>query len=518
MLNNPTTKTSSSLSQQRLRFSALGVFIFSMVANGFAYFNFYPQHDEINHSLAFSTSWEVSLGRFMLPLYGELFGDVTAPWMIGCLSMVILTCATFLISDLFQLDSRHPTFLLGALFSANMTITEMCTSFIYVEASYLLAFLLSTLSMYLVIKRPHIPISIVSSLILSFSMGFYGAYVATALLILLFAVAKDALSDRNLIHSCLRKWLVYLLTLLLTLVFYTVEYKISLNRWGIPSANSGNSPTQLLTLSPRDFLHRFKSAYTCFFKFFYTDNKALGNFFTTANIVLTLIAVILLVYYLIQKKLPLLNHFVLAFLIVVYPIFSLLMGVVMGTNYIYFITAFALFMLYPGLLLIITNVRISEKKIYDTFSILRKVVIVSLAIILWRNIVFSNGAYTTKKLLYDRTLSMTTRILDDVDETPGYIMKETPVVVIGIFHYDENLDIITTYCDFLSGFHKASTTYTKTFDTLAWILGYDLNIESDSTIVYQYQNSETVKQMPTYPSPGYCQMVDGTLVIKLSDK
>lgn len=510
------TEPFKSVSQQRWFFSALGVFVFSMAANGFAYFNYYPQHDSINHSLYFAGTWEVSLGRFLLPVWGTVFGDITAPWMIGFLSMITLTCATFLITDLFQLNSWHLVFLMGGLFSANITVTEMCASFIYVDAPYLLAFLLSTLSMYIVIRHPGIPAAVSSALVLSVSMGFYQAYVSTALLLLLFSVAKDVLTDRHLIRGSLRKWAVYALTLLLALVFYVVEYVVSMKWWGVTPADSGNSPARLLTLPLQELFHRLKIAYKCFLDYFYLDNRALGDVFAAANIVLTVIAAVLLVCYLVQKKLPLLNHIVLLLLLVMYPVFTLLMGVIMGTSGIYFIISFALVMFYPGLLFVITRVKIGEKNVYSGFSILRKMVVVMLAIVLWRNIVFSNGAYTTQKLLYDRTVSITTRILDDIDETPGYVMKETPVVVIGTFHQDENLDIITTYCDFLSGFHKISTTYTMTFDTFTQLMGYKLNIENDSEVVYRYQGSDAVQQMPTYPEPGYCQMVEGALVVKLS--
>ena len=108
-----------------------------------------------------------------------------------------------------------------------------------------------------------------------------------------------------------------------------------------------------------------------------------------------MIAAVLLVCYLAQKKLPLLNHIVLLLLLVMYPVFTLLMGVIMGTSGIYFIISFALVMFYPGLLFVITRVKIGEKNVYSGFSILRKMVVVMLAIVLWRNIVFSNGAYTT---------------------------------------------------------------------------------------------------------------------------
>ena len=61
--------------------TALGfTLLFSLLANAFVYFNVSPQHDSVNHMFEFAGTWELSLGRFLLPLYGNLQGQITTPW------------------------------------------------------------------------------------------------------------------------------------------------------------------------------------------------------------------------------------------------------------------------------------------------------------------------------------------------------------------------------------------------------------------------------------------------------
>ena len=41
---------------QKMKSAFWGTLIFSLAANAFAYFNFYPQHDSINHAFNFAGS------------------------------------------------------------------------------------------------------------------------------------------------------------------------------------------------------------------------------------------------------------------------------------------------------------------------------------------------------------------------------------------------------------------------------------------------------------------------------
>lgn len=133
----------------RLMYAALGTLIFSMVANGFAYLNFYPQHDSLNHTLYFANDWEIRLGRFLLPLYGKIRGEITVPWLIGLLSIIYITVTVYLICDMLDIINKWQIFLIAGFLSTNIVITQMCSVFMYVNDSYMLALLFATLGVWI---------------------------------------------------------------------------------------------------------------------------------------------------------------------------------------------------------------------------------------------------------------------------------------------------------------------------------------------------------------------------------
>ena len=60
-----------------------------------------------------------------------------------------------------------------------------------------------------------------------------------------------------------------------------------------------------------------------------------------------------------------------------------------------------------------------------------------LSIVIWSNLVYSNGAYTTQKIIFDRSISLYTRVLDDIYEIPEYVHNQTPVIILGDYTFDD---------------------------------------------------------------------------------
>lgn len=63
---------------------------------------------------------------------------------------------------------------------------------------------------------------------------------------------------------------------------------------------------------------------------------------------------------------------------------------------------------------------------------------------------------------------------------------------------------------------KAGIILTSGF--LSVNLGHPVNMRRNKSIIILYENKPEVKEMPCYPAAGYCRMVDGRMVIKLSEE
>ena len=61
-------------SKRRLLYAMLGAVLFSLAAHAYAYFSFAPLHDAVNYIDYHSGAWEISLGRYLEPLYGMIRG------------------------------------------------------------------------------------------------------------------------------------------------------------------------------------------------------------------------------------------------------------------------------------------------------------------------------------------------------------------------------------------------------------------------------------------------------------
>ncbi|MCD7830467.1 MAG: glucosyltransferase domain-containing protein [Clostridiales bacterium] len=493
----------------RMKYSFGGTFVFSMAANAFAYLNFYPQHDAVNHALSFASTWEVQLGRFLLPLFGKIRGNITVPWVIGLLSMLFIGTAVYLVTDILKIDNPALIVLSAGFLSANITVTEMSSVFLFVEDAYLLSMLLACLGVWIISSDKATPPRVLlSSLCFFLSFGLYQSSCTTALVLYVFLVFQDCIAEPDhLLRRCFPKWLIYCLSLGIGTALYVVFYKFSLWYYDTTPASSYNSLSNLTTLSATELLAHFRNGYSQFISFFF-KNCYVGTASTYCNIVLAVLLLIYLGRQLITKKVHVINWIIAIACIAVLPGFCLLMGIFMGEDSIYFLTAYALFLLYPAAL---SGVSAWNKKT-------RCLAVALSAVILFQNIVYSNDAYTVQKVLYDRALSNVTRILDDIEADPDYVNGETPVVIVGVLSGNNgSLETLTSKYSELSGFMKSSVTYAQTFGSFAYLLGSSFNRETDSDILTYYSELEEVQAMATYPKDGYYQMIDGYMVVKLSE-
>lgn len=143
------------------------------------------------------------------------------------------------------------------------------------------------------------------------------------------------------------------------------------------------------------------------------------------------------------------------------------------------------------------------------------------AFLILRSILCANGAYVYTKLVYDNTARQMTQIMADVGKLDGYEPGMTPVAFVGTFT-DSNL----TYHDpAFSRYEEGSlhqVNVAVTYDgTIKWwfqhVMGSSAAVLADQTTLDAVGKKAAVQAMPNYPAQGYCAMVDGTAVIKLSD-
>lgn len=140
--------------------------------------------------------------------------------------------------------------------------------------------------------------------------------------------------------------------------------------------------------------------------------------------------------------------------------------------------------------------------------------------ILWGNVQMANDVYTSKRIMQDANLSLFTRITCRIEQYPGYVHEETPIVFIGL------------PSDTLLGMPEKFQRFDFLYATEPFVLGevgsgryqcfYD-NILMDHVVIAPSEKRrellrrEDVANMPAYPAEGSIRMVDGILVVKLGE-
>ena len=145
---------------------------------------------------------------------------------------------------------------------------------------------------------------------------------------------------------------------------------------------------------------------------------------------------------------------------------------------------------------------------------------IALGVALLGTTFFANQVYLKKALEFDSTLSVMTRVIARAEAEPEFELGNTPVALVGSI---EGSDVSAVH----EGFEKldvldvARNNYAAVDDEgntwYMWeVMGYPFNLV-DAFTLGQLAARDDVQAMPAFPAEDCCRMLDGTLVIKLSD-
>ena len=138
---------------------------------------------------------------------------------------------------------------------------------------------------------------------------------------------------------------------------------------------------------------------------------------------------------------------------------------------------------------------------------------VMLGVSLLGTTIFANQVYLKK------TLSVMTRVIARAEAVPAFKPGETPVALVGSIE-DSELSVVHEGFEKLDALDAAANNFAATDDTgniwYTWeVLGYPFSLV-DAYTLGQLEQRDDVQAMPAFPAQDCCQMIDGTLVVKLS--
>ncbi len=484
----------------------ISTFIVGLITHGFCYLNMMYSHDSlaaINQNTDFA--WKISIGRFLQLINIYLRGPMVLSWVIGLLSLLWLAIAIYFLVQLLGFTSPMVVYATVGLLATNTALTLTNASYIHEADSFMLALLFAVLAVYVFDQYRYG--FLVSPLLLVACCGFYQAYLAAAVVLFMLVLLRDILQGAPS-AAVLKKSGVSVAVLLVGTTLYYLVYKLTLLVFGLSAPDSNNSIEVATGALSFDWAALLAQAYQEVAVYLFSPFVSNPAPTIVANALLVAMVLWLLVCLLRKGEISWASKGLFLLILAVLPIGLACIGMLSGGR-LTDLMKFQYVFLYLLLILMLMHSKYAQ-------SFLRPLALALVFVVVFQNYVYANTAYFKKELAYERTLSAITRVIVEMEDVEGYQYAETPVAIVGNFSNDyeipklDDMDGAALSLDYSAERAASLRSYFK------YVLAYDIDYLSDEEIT-DIGLSEAVQAMPSYPDAGYCQIIDGVLVVKLDD-
>jgi len=505
--------------------SVLLTLIFYSLANGYRFFHGLFAGDSLYMIYQNNAGWEVALGRFVKPFLIILRGAVAAPFLISVLAVLWISLSVYFVVDFLEIKKMVSFILIAAVMSCNATILSLNITYLPDLDLYLFALFLSVFGVWLMKKEK--PVFLISgSLSLCISLGIYQSYICVSIALVMIHFICET-PNLPTIKSALNKAVKYLLSFLAAAIIYYAVWKIFQRVFDIWTADSYNGLASVGDFSEVSIGSAIAATYQNVLNHFMYPETFITNTFRGISISLFWIclirfcnlAVLLMTLFALIKinrnrKTGLWQKIVQLTLVLLFPF---------GINFVCFVSKgmeHAL-MTYAFYFIYVMAIKLTETCLLNSggtqtaksTGIPWKVVLASIMLLSWVNIVYSNQVYLKRELQESAAQSIMTRIAYRIESMDEYIPGVTPVAFSGTFESSPCISDVEPFND-IRPYGMGKTVFTYPAASHAF-LSYVLNMNINLTHIDPAD--ERIRQMPVYPAEDSVAYIDGILVIKISE-
>ncbi len=509
MQNNVLLKYNRKEEWDRLKACLIPTFVIGLIAHAYGFLHNIFAHDSLNAFYADATEekWKIALGRFLVPVFRKiLVGPVALPWVIGLISLLFISVSMYFITKMFDVDYNRklPIILIAGVMVTNVTITSGVSTYIYELHFDMLALLFSCLAAYLWSKYDKVGWYALSSLLLAMSVALYQSYFEVfVILLILFSVVR--LLDGDKFADVFKKIFKGFIVTAAGMGVYFVSNKVVFLITGIePQVR-----TSTFNISAKSILTMFKRIGK-----FYLEPASVYSTVLFGVINALLLALVVVFIIICMKKLGKGNvkEKLLVALLGIIALISIDIIAVTGTK-VHDLMVYSFWILFTFPIILIFSDRGSNTKIF------KPICAVLVILILWNNILISNTAYIKRDNEQAGTLSVMTRVIDDLEDRDDYVVGKSEIIFVGkidVFEKSEEYMPLSgmegVRFGVIKGSYEDEWYYNSYQAYFKYFLDYPLNY-SDKV----FTDKKEVAEMPCYPSDGYIQNIDGVLVVKLGE-
>lgn len=497
----------------------ISTFLFGLLAHAFAYFNFIYNHDSV---MVYSTDngWQIVLGRYFVPIYKFVRGYINATWLIGILSLFFIACAALLIVDLLHINHNGHIIAVCGIMATNASVICLNATYMDLADVQLLALFMAVLSVWLTYKWKYG--FLCGAVSLAVSLALYQSYISVfAALIMIYLIFKLVSSEPFKMTAY--KVVQAVLCTAMSAVVYLIGLKSALSLSGLSSVSStsgNNALTKLNDLHGMAILNSIKYTYEYFGSFFLSPELAINRMNIVINLLFLVSICICIICGFLIKKNDWKKKVGFVFILFLFP-FGANITCFLSQGYVYELMTYSFYLVYllPIISLPLLKMCTGIKDHWIIY--LKRVLLICFTLIIIGNVILANQVYTKKKLVYDSTQVIVNRVLDRIEMTDGYIPGETPVYLSGTLDTNEYFNIGYSIFDALDVVTSVEPDLAVTYkESYSGYFKYIMNANValvNSKEDLSSLNWEYIGQMPCFPQKDSCEMMDGVMVVKLSN-
>ena len=459
------------------------------------------------------------MGRFMRSVFG---GSYSLPFFNGIFALLFLALSAGMVVSVFQVRNKLTAGLIGGLMTVFPAVVSMYF-FMFLALYYAIGIFFSVFAAWLTVKYPkNIIANIAAVVMIACSLGVYQAYFPDTVCILLIVVILKAAFGGVKEKKEWKEFFLMIARFLVVMaagvaVYFLINKAVlAVTHIQLTSYQGGDTMGKITIAQ---LISALKSCYTSFFDLGFSDVMGISYNRTVRR----LIKVVWILFaagigaYLVLKKKEYLNKVIVLCGIVVFPVAMFLIYVMAPNSYCYTLMAYSVVFFFVFLLLWLDacfrNLKLHApvKSITNWVSALLTAALV--IVFVW----YANGNYMALEYTKYHDFSYVQTLVTKIRSVEDY-SQDKPVIVVGTQINDSTNGMGSLIGDTFTVGGKADTNLG--YNSLLYLMSDYLGFSPYYGTYEEIQNwmqREVVREMPSYPADGSIQVIDDTIIVKLSD-
>ncbi len=478
--------------------------------------------DGLWNSIAYSRAgtWELTLGRWGIELIERLNSFIAIPTISVISCIIIMAITAVILVELFDLKSKISIIFTSAMLVLTPTFTATVL-YIYTSFAYCFNFMISTLVILFLYKFKNRKLGFLfASICFMLSLSIYQSYIGVTIgLCLMISIIYILRNEKNL-KEILKNILVTALSVIVGGIMYVLATKVLLSISGLEFAEykgSENISILNILLNLKTSIVQTYKDFAMFFlgdEIVYNSNYKREIYYFIFFIAFMILSIIAIVSIKRDKKDKIIRSILVILGLIILPISLNIIDILVPTSEMYALTAVQMILIIPFSFAIF--------EIIDKGILIKWIAIISCVFIMWTYYMADNTSYAALKLTYNQAYSTTMRIMDRIENTTNYT-KDTPILfggIVGNNNYPRTSNLYSyTIGSIVNNvvFHGTYGGQLGTWSSFIRIF-YGMDVTFCNENVYRaIVTGEEYKKMEIFPSPNSVKVMDGIVVVKLSE-